>query len=119
VEGKAYLRLVVIGGLIGIPAALLAAGFLALVHQLENWLWDDLPRHLGGESPQWYLVIGLPVVGALIVVAARTFLPDAAGTRPCRGSAAPSRHRPRTGPGSPWPRSARSASAPCSAPRRR
>ena len=80
-EGRAYLRLIAIGGLIGIPAALLAAGFLALVHQLENWLWDDLPRGLGGDSPQWYLVIGLPVAGALVVIVARTSCLETAATR--------------------------------------
>lgn len=31
-SGRAYLRLVALGALIGIPAALVAAGFLALVH---------------------------------------------------------------------------------------
>ena len=84
-EGRAYLRLIAIGGLIGIPAALLAAGFLAIVHQLENWLWDDLPRDLGGDSPQWYLVIGLPVAGALVVIVARTFLPGDGGNPPLKG----------------------------------
>ena len=34
----AYLRLVLLGAVIGIPAALVAAGFLALVHVLEDWL---------------------------------------------------------------------------------
>jgi H+/Cl- antiporter ClcA len=39
--GAAYLRLVLIGALIGGPAALVAAGFLALVHQVVDLLWDD------------------------------------------------------------------------------
>ena len=70
--GRAYLRLVLLGGLVGIPAGLAAALFLAFVHELEHWLWTDLPDALGESSPPWYLVLGLPVVGALIVVAART-----------------------------------------------
>jgi hypothetical protein len=40
--GAASLRLVLIGALIGVPAALLAAGFLALVHEFEDVLWHDL-----------------------------------------------------------------------------
>jgi len=41
-----YLRLVLLGAVIGIPAALLASAFLAFVHDLEHWLWHDLPHHL-------------------------------------------------------------------------
>lgn len=84
-EGRAYLRLVLLGALIGIPAALLAAGFLALVHYAEQWLWHDLPAALGASSPPWYLVLGLPVVGAAIVLAARTLLPGDGGHEPLQG----------------------------------
>ena len=84
-EGSAYLRLVALGALIGIPAALVAAVFLALVHDLEHWLWDSLPNALGSTSPPWYLVIGLPVVGACIVLAARLLLPGDGGHSPLKG----------------------------------
>jgi hypothetical protein len=67
------------------PAALVAALFLALVHQLEDWLWDDLPDALWYSSPPWFLVVGLPVAGALIVVAARRSCPVTAGTHRSRG----------------------------------
>jgi H+/Cl- antiporter ClcA len=81
----AYLRLVVLGGVIGIPAALVASVFLAFVHDLEHWLWHDLPSALGESSPPWYLVIGLPVVGACVVVVARRFLPGDGGHEPLHG----------------------------------
>jgi H+/Cl- antiporter ClcA len=84
-SGGTYLRLLASGALIGIPAALVAAGFLALVHELEHWLWHDLPEHLGSASPPWYLVLGLPVVGACIVVAARALLPGDGGHEPLHG----------------------------------
>jgi len=84
-QGRAYLRLVLLGGLIGIPAAFGAALFLAVVHVLESWLWDDLPSALGLSSPPWYLVVGLPVVGALVVVAARVLLPGDGGHSPLDG----------------------------------
>jgi H+/Cl- antiporter ClcA len=83
--GAAYLRLIGLGALIGIPAALLAALFLALVHEIEHWLWEDIPELLGTSSPPWYLVLGLPVVGALIVVAARALLPGDGGHQPLGG----------------------------------
>ncbi len=56
----AYLRLVGLAVLIGAPAGLLAAGFLALVNQVQNLLRTDLPNELGYSSPPWYLVVGLP-----------------------------------------------------------
>jgi H+/Cl- antiporter ClcA len=85
VRGVEYLRLVGLGALIGIPAALVAALFLALVHDLEHWLWDDLPDALGYSSPPWYLVIGLPAAGALVVLAARRLLPGDGGNPPIEG----------------------------------
>ena len=84
-DARRYLGLVVVGALVGIPAALAAAGFLALVHELESWLWDDLPRSLGASSPPWYLVVGLPVAGAAVVLVARTLLPGDGGHDPLKG----------------------------------
>ena len=83
--GSAYLRLVLLGGLVGIPAGLVAALFLGFVHDLEHWMWTDLPDALGESSPPWYLVLGLPVVGAAIVAAARLFLPGDGGHPPLEG----------------------------------
>jgi H+/Cl- antiporter ClcA len=77
-----YLRLVALGALVGIPAGLAAALFLALVHAAEQWLWHDLPDAQGSSGPQWYLVVGLPVVGAAIVAAARKHLPGDGGHAP-------------------------------------
>jgi H+/Cl- antiporter ClcA len=94
----AYFRLILLGALIGIPAALVAAGFLALVHVLGRWLWEDLPDAMGHAAPPWYLVIGLPMVGALIVLGARTLLPGDGGHDPLEGiSAKPT--PPSHGPG--------------------
>ena len=76
-SGGRYLRLIGLGALIGIPAGLLAAGFLALVHQVEDAVW--------GDSPEAYLVIGLPVLGAGLVAAARALLPGDGGHPPLGG----------------------------------
>jgi hypothetical protein len=47
-SGAAYLRLILLAAPIGIPAALVAAVFLALVHWLEDWLWTR-PASPAGE----------------------------------------------------------------------
>jgi H+/Cl- antiporter ClcA len=86
--GRAYLRLVLLGALIGIPAATLAALFLAFVHDLEHWLWTDLPHSLGHSEPPWYLVVFLPVAGAVVVYVARRFLPGDGGHLPLEGLSA-------------------------------
>ena len=86
-SGERALRLVGLGALIGIPAALAAALFLAAVHELEHWLWVDLPEHLNAAGPPWYLVIGLPLAGACLVLAARMLLPGDGGHEPLGGIA--------------------------------
>lgn len=97
-SGVTYLRLILLAAAIGIPAAFLAAVFLAFVHWLEHWLWTDLPHDLGASTPPWYLVLGLPVVGAGVVIAARMLLPGDGGHRPLLGlSMAPTPLR--AGPG--------------------
>jgi H+/Cl- antiporter ClcA len=83
--GTSYLQLVGLGAVIGVPAAFVAALFLALVHDLEHWLWTDLPDRLGHSSPPWYLVIGLPLTGACVVLLARLFLPGDGGVSPLAG----------------------------------
>jgi H+/Cl- antiporter ClcA len=93
----AHLKVVGLGALVGIPAAAAAALFLGFVHELQHWLWTDLPDALGESAPPWYLVLGLPVAGGAIVWAARTFLPGDGGHTPLDGidpSPAPLSHAP-------------------------
>jgi H+/Cl- antiporter ClcA len=90
-------RLVALGGLVGIPAAAAAALFLGLSHELQHLLWTDLPDALGESAPPWYLVLGLPVAGGLVVWLARTFLPGDGGHTPIHGidpEPAPLSHAP-------------------------
>jgi H+/Cl- antiporter ClcA len=82
-----FLKLIVLAAAIGVPAALVAAGFLGLVHEAEHWLWTELPAELGHAEPPWYLVVGLPLAGALIVLAARKLLPGDGGHPPMEGLA--------------------------------
>lgn len=86
-DRRAYMRLVLLGAVIGLPAAAMAAAFLAVVHQLEDLLWHDLPEALDLSGPPWYLVIGLPILGAALVAAARAWLPGDGGHSPLDGVA--------------------------------
>jgi len=83
-DGRRLLRLIGIGALIGLPAAAISVALLAVVHQLEHWLWHDLPHDLGYDDAPWFFVIGLPVVGAVIVLLAR-MLPGDGGHDPSEG----------------------------------
>jgi chloride channel protein, CIC family len=76
------LHLVLLSALVGVPAALLAAVFIAVIHKLQHWLWQDLPHHLDASGPPWYLVLGLPIAGACVVLVARRLLPGDGGHEP-------------------------------------
>ena len=84
-SGRSYLALTLMGAAIGIPAALLAAAFFVLVRVVQDWLWNDLPSLLGFSAAPWFLIVGLPVIGALLVVFARASLPGDGGHSPLRG----------------------------------
>jgi H+/Cl- antiporter ClcA len=79
------LRLVALGALVGVPAAAVAVLFVAAVHEVQHWLWHDLPERLDMSSPPWFLVLGLPVAGACVVLAARALLPGDGGHEPLGG----------------------------------
>lgn len=82
---REYLHAVLLSAAVGIPAALAAVLFLGAVHYVEHWLWIELPEALGDTTPQWYLVVGLPFVGAALVLAARVLFPGDGGHEPLEG----------------------------------
>jgi H+/Cl- antiporter ClcA len=88
-DAKTVARLVALGFVVGIPAAFVAWLFLAAVHGVESLLWDEIPDALGTDEPPAYLVVILPVAGALVVWLARRFLPGNGGHRPLDGIGGP------------------------------
>jgi len=78
---SALVKLSGLGALVGIPVGLAAFAFMALVHGLEHWLWHSLPEALGLDGPPWYLLIGLPTLGGVLVYLARR-LPGDGGPSP-------------------------------------
>ena len=84
-EERQLVALALLGAVIGIPAALAAALLFGAVHTLQHLLWTELPANLGYDGPPWFLVLGLPVAGAIFVVLARSLLPGDGGASPLRG----------------------------------
>ncbi|HVK45201.1 MAG TPA: chloride channel protein [Micropruina sp.] len=85
---RSLLRLALLGALVGLPTGLVSFAFISIVHLLEVWMWDDLPLLLGSHTPPWYLVVGLPVIGGVLVHLAR-MLPGDGGASPLATSHAP------------------------------
>lgn len=77
-------KLALLGALVGLPAGLVAFLFITVVHELQHWLFTDLPEALGADEPPWYLLVGLPLVGAVVVLLARR-LPGDGGHAPIGG----------------------------------
>src|SRR3954447_6833277 len=84
-RSPAYVKLLVLAALIGIPVSAVAYGFLKLVAVLQEAVFKDLPDALGyAEAPAWW---PLPVlaVGGLAVAVAITRLPGTGGHSPADG----------------------------------
>jgi H+/Cl- antiporter ClcA len=85
-RSPAYLRLLVLAGLIGVPISAVAYFYLKLVDVLQKALFTDLPQNaLGFDStPGWW---PLPVValGGLLTALAITRLPGIGGHSPADG----------------------------------
>ena len=119
-RSRSYVMLVVFGAIIGVPVAAVAYFFLKLVAEAQQYVFDTLPGELGFDSqPSWWSIPFLALSG-LIVAASIRYLPGTVGPQAGRGLQDRRRRCSRSSfPASSSPRSPRSASASCSAPRRR
>jgi H+/Cl- antiporter ClcA len=82
---RGYRGLLLVSAIIGVPVALVAFGFLALVHWLEHVVWESLPSTLGmTETAPWYAVVVLTLAG-LIVGLTIKLLPGTGGHIPVHG----------------------------------
>ena len=87
VRTRGYLKLLLVAGAIGVPVCAVAFGFLALVHELEPLIYQDLPRALGFAGPPlWWPVPMLLVAGLLVGLTVR-YLPGGGGHEPADGLA--------------------------------
>jgi len=83
----AYVRLLVVAAILGVPVSAAAYGFLALVSYLQKELFTHLPHGLGyAAAPAWWPVPMLLAGGVLTGLAIR-YLPGGGGASPAGGFA--------------------------------
>ncbi len=86
-RNPAYLRLLVVAAILGVPISAAAYGFLALVSYLQKELFTHLPHGLGfATMPVWWPLPMLLIGGVLAGLAIR-YLPGHGGPSPAGGFA--------------------------------
>ena len=82
---RGYRGLLLVSALVGVPVALVGFGFLALVHVLENLVWESVPEALGMSEPTWwYAIVVLTFAGAIVGLTISR-LPGTGGHIPVHG----------------------------------
>src|SRR5215216_7580326 len=84
-RSRAYVRLLLLAALIGIPVSAAAYGFLKLVAWLQEELFTDLPDALGFDAPPAWWPLPLLVVSGLLTALAIQRLPGTGGHSPADG----------------------------------
>jgi hypothetical protein len=86
-RSRAYVRLLVVAAILGVPISAAAWGFLALVSYLQKELFTYLPHGLGySTAPAWWPLPMLVIGGVLAALAIR-YLPGNGGASPAAGFA--------------------------------
>ncbi|MGH3170012.1 MAG: hypothetical protein ACRDN0_29535 [Trebonia sp.] len=81
-RSRAYCVLLVLAAVVGVFVSAVAFGFLALVSQLQGWIFTDLPHGLGfHQEPLWWPIPPLVLAGLLTALAIR-YLPGTGGHSP-------------------------------------
>jgi H+/Cl- antiporter ClcA len=85
IRSRQYRVLLVLAGFIGLVVSAAVWCFLELVHEIEVWVYDDLPHHLGYHAaPTWWPLPWLALAGALTAFAV-LHLPGHGGHVPSDG----------------------------------
>jgi chloride channel protein, CIC family len=84
-RSRAYVQLLVVAAIFGVPVSAAAYGFLALVNYLQQEIFTHLPHGLGFTTePVWWPLPVLAVGGVLAALAIR-YLPGRGGPSPAGG----------------------------------
>lgn len=95
IRTRQFRIMLLFAALIGLLVSATSWGYLELVHYIQNWVYEDLPRHLGytaltpgdlGHStiPWWYPLPWLALAGVLTAIAITRF-PGRGGHVPVDG----------------------------------
>jgi H+/Cl- antiporter ClcA len=82
---RGYRGLLLVSALLGVPVALVAWGFLVVVHELENVVWDKVPSALGMSTPTWWFGLIVLTLAGLLVGFTIAKLPGTGGHIPAHG----------------------------------
>jgi H+/Cl- antiporter ClcA len=86
-RSRAYLRLLVLAAVLGVPIAAAAFVFLKVTDLLHQWTFSELPSALGFTSaPIWWPLAPLAVAGLVVGLTVR-YLPGRGGESPAGGFA--------------------------------
>ena len=84
-RSRAYVGLLVLAAIVGVPVSATAYLFLALVGGLQAWIFTELPRVLGFPAePLWWPIPPLLLAGLLVSLTIR-YLPGTGGHSPADG----------------------------------
>ena len=84
-RSNSYLALLILAAVVGVPISAAAYFFLALVSQLQGWIFTSLPQDLGFDAePLWWPIPPLLLAGVLVALTIR-YLPGKGGHSPADG----------------------------------
>ncbi|HEY6492384.1 MAG TPA: chloride channel protein [Trebonia sp.] len=86
-RSPAYLRLLAVAAILGVPISAAAYGFLALVSYLQKELFTHLPHGLGFAAPPAWWPLPLLFIGGVLTALAIRYLPGDGGASPAGGFA--------------------------------
>jgi chloride channel protein, CIC family len=85
IRSRPYLGALVLAAVLGAPISAVAYGFLALVSEIQEWVFQDLPDQVvSGPVPAWWPVPWLALCGLLTGLTIR-YLPGNGGHSPAFG----------------------------------
>jgi chloride channel protein, CIC family len=85
IRSRAYRRLLVFSGIIGIVISAACWAFLEAIHGVQVWAYEDLPDALGFKGVPWWWPLPVLLVAGVLIALAVDRLPGTGGHEPAEG----------------------------------